>query len=62
MFLDLQRKNPRKQAHLRWLTTAYSNLQLFISIKTPDGNLITLTESRYIKVYYTPMWFHMKMK
>ncbi|KAL4084226.1 hypothetical protein QTP88_028052 [Uroleucon formosanum] len=42
--IDLSRRNPGKQTHSRWLTTANRILRLYISIKSPTENLKILAE------------------
>ena len=57
--IDLSRRNPGKQAHSRWLTTANRILRLYISKKSPKENLKILAE--FIVKVYGPMWFYIKM-
>lgn len=57
--IDLSRRNPGKQAHSRWLTTANRILRLYISMKSPTENLKILAE--FILKVYGPMWFYIKM-
>lgn len=57
--IDLSRRNPGKQAHSRWLTTANRILRLYISMKSPKENLKIL--DAFIVKVYGPMWFYIKM-
>jgi len=51
--IDLSRRNPGKQAHSRWLTTANRILRLYISMQSPTENFKILTE--FILKVYGPM-------
>lgn len=55
---DLANKSPGKMSHARWLTRANRILRLYISVKTPSENLITL--ATYIVRVYAPIWFAIK--
>ncbi|KAF0705713.1 Uncharacterized protein FWK35_00035610 [Aphis craccivora] len=57
--IDLSRRNPGKQAHSRWLTTANRILRLYISMQSPTENIKILAE--FILKVYGPMWFYIKM-
>lgn len=57
---DLEKRNPGKLAHARWVTFANRILRLYIATNQPNENLRKLAD--YVVKVYAHIWFHIKKK
>lgn len=55
---SLEKHNPGKLVHSRWLTTGNRILRLYMASDRPSENLVILTT--FVSKVYAPMWFHIK--